>query len=105
MYQLDHMTIRSTTARDRHALERLAQLDAAHVPTGPGIAAEVDGRLVAFVALDGSATIADPFEPTAEIMGILTLRAAQMRVREVRTRRSGRRARPGVGRRSPSVGT
>jgi hypothetical protein len=73
------VTIRRSTAADRMALERLAALDSAPAPVGDVLLAEVGDEAVAAIALTGGATIADPFRPTAELVELLGLRAAELR--------------------------
>ena len=60
------------------ALARLAALDSASPPTGPALIAEADSRMLAALPLGSGRAIADPFEPTAELVGLLELRRAQM---------------------------
>ena len=64
---------------DRASLARLASLDSGIVPTGASLGAELNGRLVAAVSIDGSVAVADPFAPTADVRALLELRAAQLR--------------------------
>ena len=64
---------------DRASLARLADLDSGVAPTGASLGAELDGRLVAAVSIDGSTAVADPFAPTADVRALLELRAAQLR--------------------------
>jgi hypothetical protein len=66
------ITIRPAYADDQLAIQRLADLDSAQaVPPRPLLVAEVDGDLrVALSVHDGTA-IADPFYPTAAILGLL----------------------------------
>jgi hypothetical protein len=73
-----HISIRRADASDARALWRLAALDNAPAPhDGPGVlVAEVAGRIVA--AVDPDRAIADPFQPTAEIVELLRLRASQV---------------------------
>jgi hypothetical protein len=72
------ITVRRSAAVDRSELERLAALDGARPPTGPALVAEVDSRMIAALPLGSGRPIADPFEPTAAIVALLELRAAQM---------------------------
>jgi hypothetical protein len=72
------MTIRLATSADTIDLERLAQLDSTASPTGPTLVAEVKGKLVAALPLDGGRPVADPFQRTGEIVHLLELRAAQL---------------------------
>src|SRR5437660_5438267 len=55
------VTLRYAAAGDREKLRALAQLDSGRPPSGTTLVAEVDGRLRAALALDGSGAIADPF--------------------------------------------
>jgi hypothetical protein len=75
----DEVVIRSASAADSGRLQRLAMLDSAPAPHGPMLVAERHGMLVAAVPLGGGRPIADPFEPTAGIVGLLELRRAQLR--------------------------
>jgi hypothetical protein len=101
------ITIRPAYADDQLALQRLADLDSATaVPAHPLLVAEVDGELrVALSVHDGNA-IADPFFPTAAILGLLRghVRANKWRRRVPRilgaTRPSSLRTR--TGRRTPA---
>ena len=72
------ITVRRSVSGDRSKLERLAALDSARPPTGPALVAEADSRMIAAVPLGSGRPIADPFEPTAAIVALLELRAAQM---------------------------
>ena len=47
-------------------------------PQGDVLLAELDGRLVAALPLDGGRAVADPFTPTQEIVELLVLRAAAL---------------------------
>jgi hypothetical protein len=87
------LTIRMALPGDGAALGRLAQLDSAPAP-GPGamLVAEVGGELHAALPLDGGRVIADPFRPTADLVGILTERARQLA--PPAARRAARRWRP-----------
>jgi hypothetical protein len=86
------VTIRSALPGDRHALELIAELDCQRLPDGPLLLAEVDGSVWAAVALDGSATIANPFKPSGDLVELLRERARQLhgrpeprRLRRLRT--------------------
>ena len=63
---------------DDPALERLALLEGRLLPQGRFVVAEVNGALVAAVPLHGGAAFADPFEPTAHLLPLLRLQAAQL---------------------------
>jgi hypothetical protein len=75
----DAVVIRQASAEDSGRLQRLALLDSAPRPHGAMLVAEREGVLVAAVPLSGGRAIADPFEPTAGIVGLLELRRAQLR--------------------------
>jgi hypothetical protein len=73
------LVIRTAKRRDARGLERLAELDSAPTPAGPTLVAEMDGQLVAALPLSGERPVADPFMPTASVVEMLRLRAAQLR--------------------------
>ena len=91
--------MRRATADDEGAVRRLAQLDEMTPPQGDVLLAEVDGRLVAALPLEGGRAVADPFTPTQEIVELLVLRAAslggdshgRLRARRLRRAASGLR--------------
>jgi hypothetical protein len=72
------ITVRRSVAADRSELERLAALDSARPPTGPALVAEADSRLIVALPVGPGRPIADPFAPTAAIVALLELRAAQI---------------------------
>ena len=74
----DSVTIRRVTPDDRHAVERLAQLDGRQVPRGAALLAEVDEQVLVVRSLEDGATVADPFHPTAELVRLLAARAKQL---------------------------
>jgi hypothetical protein len=61
------------------AIDRLAQLDSARRPSSPVLVAAVGGEPIAALPLDGGPAVANPFQPTAELVSLLELRLAQMR--------------------------
>jgi hypothetical protein len=86
-----HVTIRLAHPGDERELARLAALDSARAPAAPALVAESDARLLAALPLGPGRPVADPFEPTAELIALLELRAAQLR--DGRARRGGLRER------------
>jgi hypothetical protein len=80
------VTIKLSTEADRERIRRLAELDSKPAPHGDVLVAEVNGRLVAAIGMDGS-VVADPFERTASVVKVLR---AQV---EGRPRRAPRRPR------------
>jgi hypothetical protein len=75
---MTNITVRSAVASDLSELARLAALDSATPPRGPALIAEADSRMLAALPLGSGRPIADPFEPTAEIVALLQLRAEQL---------------------------
>lgn len=71
--------IRYAAVDDLDPLERLAALDSSSLPPGPLLVAEVCDELWAALPLLQGEAIADPFRPTAELVGLLRERAAQLR--------------------------
>jgi hypothetical protein len=74
-----NITVRYSAASDLSELARLAALDSASPPRGPALIAEADSRMLAALPLGSGRPIADPFEPTAEIVELLRLRADQLK--------------------------
>jgi len=87
------ITVRRSVAADRTDLDRLAALDSATPPRGPALIAEADSRMLAALPLGSGRPIADPFEPTAEIVALLELRAEQLRAKRSESRGVGDRLR------------
>jgi hypothetical protein len=74
-----NITVRRSGPADVVALARLAALDSTRPPQGPALVAEADARIVAALPLGAGRPIADPFEPTAEVVALLELRGRQLR--------------------------
>jgi hypothetical protein len=72
------VALRLCRVADDDALERLALLEGRPAPAGRYVVAEVDGDVVAAISLVSGAALADPFKPTAHLMPLLELRAAQL---------------------------
>lgn len=87
---MKNITVRRSTSGDESALARLAALDSASPPRGPALVAEADSRMLAALPLGSGRAIADPFEPTAEVVALLELRRGQM---ESANGEAGQRAR------------
>jgi hypothetical protein len=73
-----NVTVRRSRSADESGRARLAALDSARPLRGPALVAEVDSRLLAALPLGAGRPIADPFEPTAEIVALLELRRKQL---------------------------
>jgi len=65
--------IRPATNADARALRRLAELDSAPELAGEVLLAERAGEVVAAIAIESGATIADPFQRTAPITVMLVV--------------------------------
>jgi hypothetical protein len=75
------VTMRFATPADDSVLRRLAQLDSSSVPPPPVLIAEEDGEARAAISLRSSQAITDPFHPTAALVELLSIRAAQIGTR------------------------
>src|SRR4051794_39848926 len=75
---MKNVTVRRSTSGDASALARLAALDSASPPRGPELIAEADTRVLAALPLGAGRPIADPFEPTRELVQLLELRRRQI---------------------------
>jgi hypothetical protein len=75
---MKNVTVRRSTSGDESALARLAELDSASPPRGPALIAEADTRMLAALPLGSGRPIADPFEPTVELVQLLELRRTQL---------------------------
>jgi hypothetical protein len=69
------ITIRRATPADADAIRRIAALDSGRAPEGDALLAESAGELRAVLPLAGGRALADPFEPTAEIVELLRIAA------------------------------
>ena len=72
------ISIRTATSEDSSALNRLAALDSAPVPAGPVLIAEVNGRPEAALGVTDHSVVADPFEPTAQLVDLLRVHALHL---------------------------
>jgi hypothetical protein len=73
-----NVTIRLGTPRDEHRLAKLAELDSSRPPAQPVLLAEVDGQLAGAISLSDGTVVADPFQPTADVVDLLRVRATQL---------------------------
>ena len=83
------VTLRFGSPADENPLARLAALDSSKPPAQPVLLAEVDGQLLAALALSDGTVVADPFHLTADLIDLLRARARQLDGTS-RVRRSGR---------------
>src|SRR4051812_18798610 len=70
------VVIRPAYPDDNATLERLARLDSRRPLDGPMLVAERDGRVLAALSTRDGASIADPFSPTADLVALLRMHAA-----------------------------
>ena len=93
---MQNITVRTSRPGDEVALSRLAALDSARPLRGPALIAEAGERMLAALPLGSGRPVADPFEPTAELVALLELRREQLNqapaARRGRVRRSLLRA-------------
>ena len=75
---MQNVTVRRSASGDDSALARLAALDSGSPPRGPALIAEAGSRMLAALPLGDGRPIADPFEPTAELVALLELRRTQI---------------------------
>ena len=75
----ESITIRKSTVQDTEAIRQLAELDGGRPPSGTALLGLVDGQLVAAVGIEDDRTVADPFRYTANLVQMLSLRAARQR--------------------------
>jgi hypothetical protein len=74
------LVLRPARESDAATVAQLAQLDGHELPArGPRILAEARGRVVAAADVATGDIVADPFMPTAAVVALLRLRAAQLR--------------------------
>ena len=94
MIAMDSLVIRTATASDAEALQRLAALDSRDLAAGPHLLAELDGRAVAALSRTNGSVVADPFAYTDTIVAMLRHRGEQL---------AGVRERPGLRRVQPRL--
>jgi len=71
--------IRPASQGDAGEIARLSELDERALPHGEQLLGVLEGRVVAALDVASGSAIADPFAPTAGVVQLLELRAAQMR--------------------------
>ncbi|MDQ4041289.1 MAG: hypothetical protein M3141_06020 [Actinomycetota bacterium] len=81
----DQVTIRMAGAADAPALHALEELDSRRLADGDVLVAEVEGEVRAALPMDGGDAVADPFRPTAQLVELLGVHAAQLRTSARRT--------------------
>ena len=84
--------VRPAQSVDTDDLRRLAALDSARPLTGDVLIAVQSGDVAAAMSLDTGAVIADPFQPTANLVDLLRTAAHPAERRRPRAARSTLRA-------------
>lgn len=78
-HEPQRITLRAGRAEDAEQLSDLAQLDSAKPFEGDVLVALLEDELVAAIGLDDGRVVASPMHPSAEVVALLGLRAAQQR--------------------------
>jgi hypothetical protein len=73
------LALRLARADERNQIRRLAELDDSEPLERPVLVAFLDGEAVAALSLEDGRVVANPFVPTAEVIGLLRLRASHLR--------------------------
>ena len=85
------LTIRRATSDDNGVLSDLAGLDSATPLHGDVLVAESENGPVAALEVESGRAVADPFRRSDPAVGMLRLRADQLRARAPRARKRNRR--------------
>ena len=85
------VVIRVARDEDLPLLHDLAELDSAEPLAGAALVAIVDGRPWAAYGLEDDRVVADPFQPSADVVGLLRLRVHQLRTPDAQSRLRRRR--------------
>ena len=72
---MSNITIHNATGSDENSLRLLAELDSQPQIVGDALIAEVCGPAVAALESASGRAIADPFQPTAEVVELLQVRS------------------------------
>lgn len=76
---ISRIALRLCRVGDEAELARLAALEGVEVPAGRFVLADVNGHLVAALAIASGEFLADPFVATTDLRRLLELRASQLR--------------------------
>ena len=76
MTDIAPLTLRIARPDDAPAVRRLAQLDSSRPPSGPVLLAVVGSEPVAALGVKSGSIVADPFQPTANVVATLRQAAA-----------------------------
>jgi len=98
----DQVTIRRAYPDDVDDLARLAALDCRRLPAGELLVGEVNGAVWAALSISSGIAVADPFRPSAGIIRLLEIRAAQLHAADGAGERRSTRLRLLAARRQPT---
>jgi hypothetical protein len=73
------ISIRHARPQDLEAVTKVAQRDGATVPEGELLIALCGSEVRAAISIERDEVIADPFHPTADLVALLSERAAELR--------------------------
>ena len=90
------LLLRTATAVDSAALDRLAALDSARPLTGEVMVASAGGDVRAALSLETGRVVADPFYPSADLVELLRAAAGDRRPRRRWRRRAAHAPRPAL---------
>jgi hypothetical protein len=90
------ISIRPARRDDQRELHDLAAIDSALPLSGDVLVATVDETAVAAISLDDGRVVADPFRRTADVVGMLRLRAQRINPRRATHGHAPLRARLGL---------
>ena len=82
MHSANAYSIRPATTADAYLLRKLAELDSQSPVSRPALIGEIEGRPAAALSLTDGRVVADPFQHTAQLKGLLTMRFRAMRAFE-----------------------
>jgi hypothetical protein len=79
MHSANAFSIRPATDADAYVLRKLADLDGHASVSLPALIGEIDGTAAAAMSLEDGRIVADPFQHTAKLSALLTMRFRAMR--------------------------
>jgi len=79
MFSANAYVIRIATDDDAYALKQLAGLDGKRPIEGDALIGEIAGRPAAAISLSDQRVVADPFEPTSQLVALLRMRSQAIR--------------------------
>jgi hypothetical protein len=74
----DSVAVRLARPEDEASIHRVASLDGKKAPQGRVLVAEADREVIAALAIDSGAVVADPFRWTSDVIALMEMRAEQL---------------------------